>query len=286
MSETMKFIRRGGAIALGLVIATSAIALAARAMGDQNATRIAASATSTPTCTGSPLETIVSPQATVEELGLDGSPSTESTSLREAYEAAALARVNQAASEKAAVKIITFGTSGVAAKVIFEGSFAPVSDDDVYNLAAQNRATCWVKQAIAEALATRTPPSDGGTDVAGAISTLVANARSLVAPNGTATVTVFSDGCQAPSPSGPNRRLTDLCGLLAAGENPARILRAHAAEFSLGDAHGVAIAMAGVGIGRNESAANTVFARKLVTFWRMACEQGHARACQIGSALS
>jgi hypothetical protein len=286
MSETMKFIRRGGAIALGLVIATSAIALAARAMGDQNATRIAASATSTPTCTGSPLETIASPQATVEELGLDGSPSTESTSLREAYEAVALARVNQAASEKAAVRLVAFGASGVGANVTFEGSFAPVSDDDVYNLAAQNRSTCWAKRAIGEALVLRTPQSDGGTDVAGATAALVANARSLVAPGGTATVTVFSDGCQAPSPSGPNRRLTDLCGLLAAGESPVRILKAHAAEFSLGDARGVAITMVGIGIGRNESAANTVFARKLVAFWMMVCKRAHARACQIGSALS
>jgi hypothetical protein len=107
-----------------------------------------------------------------------------------------------------------------------------------------------------------------------------------VAPRGPASVTVFTDGCQAPAPSGPNRHLTDLCGLLASGESPAKILKAHASEFSLGDASGIAVSVRGIGIGRDENAANTVFARKLTTFWNTACRRARARSCQIGSAVS
>jgi hypothetical protein len=237
-------------------------------------------------CSGSPVTAIQTPQSNVEDLGLDVSVSTQSRALRAAYQAAALALVNQAANEKAAIKIVAFGASGVGAKVVFEGSFAPASDDDVYNLAVQNRLSCWAKYAIRKALATRTPPRDGGSDVAGTLASLIADARSLEAPRGSASVTVFTDGCQAPSPSGPNRNLTDLCGLLASGESPAKILKAHASEFSVGDASGIATSVKGIGIGRDENAANSVFARKLTAFWYAACRRARARACQIGSAVS
>jgi hypothetical protein len=237
-------------------------------------------------CSGSAVTAISALQSQVYELAFDTSLSTESQPLRASYKAAALALVNQAASEKAALRIVAFGASGVGAKVVFEGSFAPTSNDPVFNLADENRLSCWAKSAIAKALATRTPPRDTGTDVAGAISSLIADARSLVAPGGSASVTVFTDGCQAPSPSGLNRNLTDLCGLLASDESPVRILRAHAAEFSLGDAHGVTITMKGVGIGRNENAASTTLARRTSAFWRLVCHTAKARAGEIGSAVS
>jgi hypothetical protein len=237
-------------------------------------------------CSGSAVTAISAPQSKVYAFDLDISLSTESPPLRASYETAALALLNQAANEQAALKIVAFGASGVGARVVFEGSFAPVSDDDVYNLAAQNRLSCWAKSAIATALATHTPPRDTGTDVAGATSSLIADARSLVAPRGSASVTVFTDGCQAPAPSGLNRNLTDLCGLLASGDSPARILRAHAAEFSLGNAHGVTITMEGVGIGRNQNAASSTLARKIVAFWQLTCDRAKARACEIGSAVS
>jgi hypothetical protein len=237
-------------------------------------------------CSGSPIDPIAPPQNEVDAVALDTSLSTESQPLRVSYEAAALALVNQAASEKSALKVVAFGASGVGAKVVSEGSFAPKSDDDIYNLAAQNRLLCWARYAITKALAMRTTPRDTGTDVAGATSSLIADARSLVVPGGSASVTVFTDGCQAPSPSGLNRNLTDLCRLLASGESPTRILRAHAAEFSLGDAHGVTITMKGVGIGRNQNAANTTLARRTSAFWRIACQRARARTCEIGSAVS
>ena len=237
-------------------------------------------------CPGSPIEPISAPQNDVEELALDVSISTKSASLRAAYEAAALASVNQIASKKGALRIIAFGASGVGAKVVFEGSFAPVSDDDVYNQAAQNRASCWAKEAIAQALATRTAPRDSGTDVAGATASLITDVRSLVGPGGTTSVAVFTDGCQAPAPSGPNHNLTDLCQLLVSGESPARILGAHEVEFSLGDARGVTITMKGIGVGHNQNGASTTFARKLVELWVTACHRANARTCEIGSAVS
>lgn len=237
-------------------------------------------------CLGSPIVPISVPQEAVDELGLDITVSTESASLRDSYKAAALALGDQAASNKAALQIVAFGASGVGATTVFEGSFAPTGDDDVYNLAAENRARCWAKRSISQALATRAPRTERGTDVAGTLASLVADARSLMARGGTGSVTLLTDGCQAPALTGPNRRLTDLCGLLASGVSPGQILRAHAAEFSLPDANGMTIAMRGVGIGRKQNAASTLFARRLAVFWATVCRSAHARTCRIGSAVS
>jgi hypothetical protein len=238
-------------------------------------------------CPGSPIEPISAPQNGVDEVGIDVTVSTESASLRSSYEAAALADVDQAVSEKETLRLVTFGASGIAAKVVFEGSFAPASDDDVYNLAAKNRASCWAKQAITQALDARSTRSERGTDVAGTLASLVTDARSLTAHGGAASVTVYTDGCQSPSPSGPNRALTDLCGLLTSGESSAQILKTHGAEFSLRDARGaVAIEMKGIGVGRDQDAANTLLGQKLVAFWETVCHRAQARSCQIGSAVS
>jgi hypothetical protein len=269
---------RGSVIAIAALIVGITAILDGCTQGDRTTSRVS--------CPGSPIERIAEPHMAVDGVGLDISVSTESALRRASYEDAALSSVSQAASEKAAIRIVAFGASGVGAKIMFEGSFAPASDEDVYNLAAQNRALCWAKQAIAQALAKRTSPRDAGTDLAGATAALITDARSLLAHGGSASVTVFTDGCQAPSLSGPNRDLTDLCGVLASGESPAQIFRSHASEFSLGDAHGVTIAMRGVGVGRNQNAASSTFARRLVIFWTKVCRMAHARACEIGSAVS
>jgi hypothetical protein len=278
--ESRTNIQRVRRSSLALIAAVVVLSLTAGCLSSQ------APHTTPASCPGSAVTAISNPQDPVDEIGLDVSVSTESASLRASYEASALGQVSAASLKKAALRIVSFGASGVGAKIVFEGSFAPVSDDDVYNVASQNRASCWAKQATKQALATRTRPHDGGTDVAGAVSSLITNARSLMAPRGAASVTLFTDGCQAPSPSGPNRELTDLCGLLSSGESSAQILRAHSAEFSLGDAHGIAIEMKGVGISRNQNEASTTFARRLVSFWTTVCRKANARSCQIGSAVS
>lgn len=223
-------------------------------------------------------------QQAVEEVGLDGSRSVTVPAVRGLYRQAAVSLVDTTVAEHAELRIVLFGASGVGARTVFIGSFAPVGPDDVLNLAAANRARCRALAAIDTALATRAPVA-GGTDVAGATASLVADARSLVAKHGKATVTVLTDGCQAPSSRGPNRSLTDLCGQLTHGMSALAVLRVSGSEFALGNAAGVRVVMRGVGVGRDPSAANTVRARRLVAFWELLCARAHAVSCEIGSTL-
>jgi hypothetical protein len=220
-----------------------------------------------------------------ETVAVDTTKSATSPPVRAAYRRAALAVVMRAASEKALLRLVAFGASGVGVRVMFQGSFAPASVDDVFNLAAANRTRCLANRAVDSMLAIR--PSPGlGSDVAGLLASEISTGRALIAPGGSVTVTVFTDGCQAPAKQGPNSRLTDLCGRLAKGQKASSILRARAEEFRLPDASDVvSIAMKGVGVGRNPAAANTLFARKLVEFWTLVCIHAHARACRIESGV-
>lgn len=218
-----------------------------------------------------------------EEVAIDRSASTRSAVLRAGYEQAALAVVARAASENAALRVVVFGPSGVGARVVFAGSFAPVSSVMAFNLAATNRTRCLAQQAIAAAFVSRSIVV--GTDIAGAIVSAVASARELVKPGGRVAVTVLTDGCQAPARSGPNRQLTDLCGQLNAGVSPLTIVARHWLEFALGDLRGVALTMAGVGVGRFADAASTLRAEELVGFWEAACSRAGAAQCVIGSAV-
>jgi hypothetical protein len=113
----------------------------------------------------------------------------------------------------------------------------------------------------------------------------VASARALVKPGGSIAVTVLTDGCQAPASSGPNRQLTALCVQLDAGVSQMTIALKHGKEFALGDLRGVALTMAGVGVGRFADAASTARAEELVEFWRTACVRANATRCVIGSAV-
>jgi hypothetical protein len=218
------------------------------------------------------------------ELGIDVTSSTSNEDLHALYRAAALAVVDRAAAERAALRIVAFGASGVGATVLFDGSFAPAAATEVENLAAANRARCWARVAIERALAT--PPSaDLGSDVAGAAASLITHARSVVEPGKPVTVFLATDGCQSPSRSGPNRNLTDLCRKLARGVDGERILQEHEAEFALPSAD-VTLIMKGIGLGRRQDAASTERTARLVAFWQSVCERGaNARACLIGSAL-
>ena len=99
------------------------------------------------------------------------------------------------------------------------------------------------------------------------------------------TVTIMTDGCQAPAATGLNRELTDVCGKLAAGKTIDAILAAHKVEFSLPDASGVTVVMRGVGVGRRPAAASTRLAATLIEFWMTVCRRAHAKACLVGSDL-
>lgn len=234
-------------------------------------------------CGGSPVAAVLSGEEADEEVVIDVSLSTAARALREEYRQVALSIVERAAADGSAARIVVFGSSGVGARVVFSGSFRPVSPVLVFNLAEANRLRCLAEQALERALAIGTRES--GTDLAGAVAAAVASGRQVVKPGEAVTVTVLSDGCQAPSRSGPNRSLTDLCGKLARGVSPQRILARAGDEFSFGDARGVTVTMKGVGVGRSRSAASTGQARRLVAFWRLICLRARASACVIGSAV-
>jgi hypothetical protein len=141
---------------------------------------------------------------------------------------------------------------------------------------------CLADSAIGSALSRRARGS--GTDVAGAIATAVGRGRAAVRAVGAVVVTVLTDGCQAPAASGPNRDLTDLCGLLEHGVSVARILREHAAEFDLGNAHGVSLRIEGLGVGRFANRATTARSRALARFWLSVCLRADA-SCQVGVGM-
>ena len=69
------------------------------------------------------------------EAAIDVSPSDSPAQLRAQYLMAAEALVEEAASAKAALRIVTFGASGVGANVVVQTTFADVSQDDLFNLA-------------------------------------------------------------------------------------------------------------------------------------------------------
>lgn len=265
-------------LARGALVAALALLLAV-ASGRAGA----ATAARAPGCGGSPSVAVAQGASVVEEVAIDGSVSTRSAALRASYEQAALAVVARAASENAALRVVVFGPSGVGGRVVFAGSFAPASSVLAFNLAATNRERCLARQAVVATFASRS--TSVGTDVAGAIVSAVSSARTLVKPDGRIAVTVLTDGCQAPAPSGPNRQLTDLCGQLNAGMTPATIRARHRAEFALGDLHGVVLTMAGVGVGRFAEAASTARAQELVRFWQAVCRRAGAARCAIGSAV-
>lgn len=235
-------------------------------------------------CAGSPIAPTLTPADSGEEVDVDVTASTASPAVHRLYETAALAVVERAATEKTALRIVAFGASGVGAKVLFAGSFAPVSADEVFNLAAVNREKCLARQAVAAAVETR-PDHLGGSDIAGTLAAGITAVRAMVKPGGQATVTVLTDGCQAPAARGPNRSLTNLCGQLANAKTVTSILSAHRLEFGLPYARGVTIVIRGVGVGRNPQFANTLSAEKLVGFWTTVCRRAHAHACLIGSSI-
>ena len=220
-----------------------------------------------------------------EAVYVDVTGSTSSPTMRRLYAAAAVAVVERAVAEKAALRIVAFGASGVGARVLFDGSFADTSADEVFNLAARNRQLCLAQQAVAAAVGIRPDPL-GGSDVSGSISAGIEALRGMVKPDGTITLNVWSDGCQSPAARGPNRTLTNWCGQLAKGRSVAAILRAHALEFTLPDARGVAIVMRGIGVGAHARFASTLFAQRLIGFWETVCRRAHAHACVIESGLS
>jgi hypothetical protein len=236
-------------------------------------------------CPGSAVSTVGDGQKAVDVVAIDGSRSTRSAELRQAYERVALKEVGEAARLGAAVRVVEFGASGVGARVVLSGSFAPVSTVEAFNLAAGNRLRCLAAKALSTVLSTHAHEGTG-TDVAGAVASQIAAARTIAVRGGSISVTVVSDGCQAPAATGPNRHLTDLCGLLGRGEGVERVLATHSAEFQLGDARGVSLRMEGLGVGRFADRASTARAQVLVRFWQTVCARAHAAACEIGSDLS
>jgi hypothetical protein len=222
---------------------------------------------------------------TVFEAAIDVSPSDSAAQLRAQYLAAAEVLVEAAASAKAVLRIVTFGSSGVGANVIVQTTFADVSQDDLFNLAAANKARCAAKLALRAALTAKRRWNGGGTDVAGALAALIADGKARIAHGGSLTMTMLTDGCQAPATSGPNRRLTDLCGALARGRSTKTILRHQPAEFAIGRAAGATIVMKGIGLNGDASSSNSLQAEKLIMFWRLVCHRAHARQCVIGSSV-
>ena len=237
------------------------------------------------TCSGNPVVAVPTRQHTVEEVAVDLSASTTGSSLRSLYTTAAQAIVSRSAAESALLRVVPFGPSGVGAQPVFQASFAATGDDELFNLAASNRERCLADRQVASLGSESDRGRDRGTDVAGMLRSLIAHARSVAAAKATVTVTVITDGCQAPATIGLNRELTDVCGMLAAGKLPETIVARHAAEFSLPDATGVTIAIRGVGVGRRPEAASTRLAVSVVGFWTMVCRRAHAAACVIGSDL-
>lgn len=236
-------------------------------------------------CRGSAVVAVTAPQHAVEEVGVDLSASTTGSSLRSLYTVAVQAIVVRAASESALLRVVPFGPSGVGAQPVFQGSFAATGDGELFNLAASNRARCLAERQVASLARVNGAGRDRGTDVAGTLGALIGDARSVVTGGARVTVTLTTDGCQAPATAGLNRQLTDLCGTLAAGTSAAAILAAHPGEFSLPNATGVTVVMRGIGVGGRPQAASTRLAGQLVAFWTSVCRRAHAAACLIGSDL-
>lgn len=282
-------IRARSLVSVGAAVAGMALPCVALAMSTTAPVRLlqapAKHDAAAASCVGSPVVAVAAAQKAVEEVAVDVTSSTDSPRLRALYSSVVLAVVDRAAAEEASLRIVALGASGVGARVVFEGSFAPATDDELFNLAATNRARCWARLATARVFDAAGSRSDSGSDVAGTLASLISDARSLTPSGGPVTVTVLTDGCQAPSRSGLNRELTDICGKLAAGRSTTAILASHAGEFTVPDASGVSIVMRGVGVGRLPEAASTRLAQALVGFWTLVCRRAHAKACLIGSDL-
>jgi hypothetical protein len=266
------------ALLLGAVVAAAVVAVAP-ATGT-NATKIGMSI-----CSGPAIVAVDVGQRAVEEVAVDLSASTTGSALRSLYTTAARAIVARAVTESALLRVVAFGPSGVGAQPVFQASFAAVGDDELFNLAASNRLRCLAQQQIATLAVFNGAGRDRGTDVAGMLRSLIENARSVTTDGARMTVTIMTDGCQAPATTGLNRGLTDVCGKLAAGKTIDAILAAHEVEFSLPDASGVTVVMRGVGVGRRPAAASTRLAATLIEFWMTVCRRAHAKACLVGSDL-
>lgn len=236
-------------------------------------------------CSGPLVVAVTAGQKAVTEVAVDLSASTTGSTLRSLYTEAAQAAVAKAVADAALLRVVPFGPSGVGAQPVFQASFAATGDDELFNLAASNRERCLADRQVAALGTVNARGRDRGTDVAGMLRSLITHAKSVAAAKASVTVTVITDGCQAPATVGLNRELTDVCGMLAAGKSPEAILAAHAAEFSLPDATGVTIAMRGIGVGRRPAAASTRLAVTLVGFWSTVCQRAHAKYCVIGSDL-
>lgn len=263
-------------------MAATTAALVEVAGGAGSTTQTTTSALACSAASAPPSEGPVAKERTV---AVDRTKSTASEAVRKAYRAAMLAEIAAAEKARSMLRIVAFGASGVGARVMFMGSFAGASGDEVFDLAATNRTRCQARKAVEATLAIQ-PGRDGGSDTAGVLASEISVSKETVRPGGSATVTVLSDGCQAPAKRGPNHGLTDLCGRLAKGQSASSILRAHAEEFRLPDASEVSVVMLGVGVGRNAEAASSVFARRLVGFWTVVvCRRAHARSCLVRSSL-
>lgn len=266
------------ALVFGVVVAAAIVAVAP-------ATGTSATKIGTSVCPGPAVVAVDTGQKAVEEVAVDLSASTTGSALRSLYTTAAQAIVGRAVSESALLRVVPFGPSGVGAQPVFQASFAASGDDELFNLAANNRSRCLAQQQIATLANSTSTGRDRGTDLAGTLRSLIENARSVATDGARMTVTIITDGCQAPATSGLNRQLTDVCGMLAAGKVASSILDAHQDEFTLPDASGVTVVMRGVGVGRRPEAANTRLAKTLVGLWTIVCRHAHAKACLIGSDL-
>jgi hypothetical protein len=236
-------------------------------------------------CGGAAIALLPAGQGKVVEGAIDVSPSDSAARLRRQYLVAAEALVDEAASAKAALRIVTFGASGVGARVVVQVSFADVSQDELFNLAATNRARCAARLAVRSAVMAERRWDGGGTDVSGTLAALLADAKARVGDGGSVLVTTLTDGCQAPALSGPNRRLTDLCGAIGRGASGKAIVQRHPKEFAVGSAAGATIVMRGVGLGGNPRSSNSVQAQKLLGFWRLVCHRARPARCAIGSSV-
>src|SRR5581483_11464134 len=127
----------------------------------------------------------------VFEGAIDISPSNSRARLRTQYLIAADTLVEEAESRKAALRIVTFGASGVGARTVVQVTFADVSHDELFNLAAANKARCAARLAVRTALTTGRRWNGGGTDVAGTLSTIIADGKTRVEPGGSLTVTLL-----------------------------------------------------------------------------------------------
>ena len=267
-------------VAMGILLLGVAVACG----GTPRAAAPAATSQGGGSC-GVPQDPVLGAAPSIASVVGDVTGSTMSPELNGRYRLAALAAVDRAATMKGLVRLVAFGASGVGARLVFSESFATASSDEVLNLAAANRTRCFAKGAI-DAMFDGRPIDHGGSDVAGALSSEISTIAMAAPTTATLTVTVITDGCQAPARTGPNRHLTDLCRELARGMSIGQVLRQHPREFRLPDAtRRVTIVMKGVGIGRDPTAANTLQARRLVAFWQLVCSRAKARGCVIGSAV-